>query len=49
MFIKKKINGYSEYEKTHNHIPHGNKSNEAHAVNKTFVYDDLCESLFIKV
>lgn len=39
----------TEYEKIHKHIPHGNKSNEGHAANKTFVYDDLFESLFIKV
>jgi hypothetical protein len=38
----------AQYENIHKHIPHGNKSNEAHAANKTFVYDDLFENLFVK-
>ena len=43
-----KVENYqmTQYESAHGHIPHGNKSNEAHAVNKTFVYDNHFDTLF---
>lgn len=37
----------TQYQKAHGHIPYGNKSSESHAEKKTFVCDDLFDSLFI--
>ena len=40
------ISRFKEYANVKGYIPHGNKSDEGHAANKTFVSDELFGTLF---